>query len=325
VKNYADVLCLGSTRTEEAVPELVKLIADTAQPAIARATAVWYLGFIDTDQSTHGIFNAITDPAPQVRYVVAEVMQSFPQDIRYQYLAPLLKDPVRSVRVMALDALTDVPVTRFSKELREAYLKVLPEYKAMLDMRADFTGGQALIARYNERQSRPEAAEKALKKAISFDTLFNIGRINLAHLYHNQGRNQEAIDLFKLVIKMEPEYGPGYYSLGLLYAEIGNAEEAVQYLKMSIKIDPGNLRAYYNLGLAYQQSGNVQQAEDTFKSGLAIKNDDMDLTYALVILYVQQEAYQKANPYMPLLKSAYPNDPNIMQLEEHIRQGMMAN
>ena len=167
VKNYADVLCLGSTRTEEAVPDLVRLINDKTQPAIARATAVWYLGFIDTELSNRTIFNATGDPAPQVRYVVAEVMQSFPPEIRYQYLAPLLNDPYRSVRTMALDALTDIPMTQFNEDLRQAYLKVLPEYKAMLDMRADFTGGQAMIARYNERQGRPEAAETALKKAIT--------------------------------------------------------------------------------------------------------------------------------------------------------------
>jgi len=325
IKNYADVLCLGSTRTEEAVPELVKLINDTTQPAVARATAVWYLGFIDTELSTRTIFNTVSDPAPQVRYVVAEVMQSFPPDIRYQYLAPLLKDPFRSVRVMALDALTDVPMTRFNQEFRDAYLKVLPEYKAMLDMRADFTGGQALIARYNERQGRPEAAEKALKKALSFDTLFNVGRINLAHLYHNQGKNQEAIDLFKLVIKMEPQYGPGYYSLGLLYAETGDMKEAVQYLDKSLEINPDNIRAYYNLGLAYQQSGAYQKAEEAFKKGLDIKDKDADITYALVILYVQQGAFEKANQYMPLLKSAFPNEPSILELENHINQGRNVN
>jgi predicted CXXCH cytochrome family protein len=323
IKNYADVLCLGSTRTQEAVPELVKLINDKTQPAIARATAVWYLGYIDSELSNQTIFNAAGDPAPQVRYVVAEVMQSFPADLRYQYLAPLLKDPYRSVRVMALDALTDVPISRFSEELRHAYLKVLPEYTAMLDMRADFTGGQAMIARYNERQGRPEAAEKALKKALNFDTLFNVGRINLAHLYHNQGKNQEAIDLFKLVIKMEPQYDPAYYSLGLLYAETGDMEEAGTYLLKTIELNPGNLRAYYNLGLAYQKSGDVKKAEEVFLNGLSINNNDPDITYALVILYIQQGSFEKANEYMPLLKSAYPDEPNIIELQNHINQGLM--
>lgn len=322
VKNYADVLCLGSTRREEAVPELVDLINDKTQPAIARATAVWYLGFINTDLSNRTIFNATGDPAPQVRYIVAEVMQSFPPDLRYQYLAPLLKDPYRSVRVMALDALTDIPMSRFSDEFRTAYLKVLPEYKAMLNMRADFTGGQALIARYHERQGRNEAAERALEKAIGFDTLFNVGRINLAHLYHNEGRNQDAIDLFKLVIRMEPRYDPAYYSLGLLYAEEGDMKEAIRYMRSSLDLNPTNIRAYYNLGLAYQQSGAAQKAEEAFKQGLDLSPGNTDLTYALVVLYVQQQSFEKANQYMPILKSAFPNDPNILELENHINQGL---
>jgi len=325
VKNYADVLCLGSTRTEEAVPDLVKLINDKTQPAITRATAVWYLGYIDTDLSNRTIFNASGDPAPQVRYIVAEVMQSFPAEIRYQYLAPLLNDPYRSVRTMALDALTDIPMTQFSEDLRQAYLKVLPEYEAMLDMRADFTGGQAMIARFNERQGRPEAAETALKKAVRFDTLFNVGRINLAHLYHNQGKNQEAIDLFKLVIKMEPQYDPAYYSLGLLYAETGDIESAIQYLERTIDVNPNNMRAYYNLGLALQQTGEIKQAENTFLKGLSMNQNDIDITYALVILYVQQGSFANANSYMPLLKSTFPDEPNIIELENHIKQGLNTN
>jgi len=124
---------------------------------------------------------------------------------------------------------------------------------------------------------------------------------------------------------MEPGYGPGYYSLGLLYAETGEMEEAIQYLNKTIDVDPDNIRAYYNLGLAYQQSGASQKAESIFRKGLDIKNDDPDLAYALVILYVQQGAFQKADLLMPLLKKAFPNEPEVLQLEEHIRQGMMAN
>jgi predicted CXXCH cytochrome family protein len=325
VKNYADVLCIGSTRTEGAVPELVKLVNDKSQPAIARATAVWYLGFINTELSNRTIFNAAGDPNPQVRYVVTEVMQNFPPDVRYQHLAPLLRDPYRSVRVMAMDGLTDVPMSRFSEDLRDAYLKVLPEYKAMLGMRADFTGGQAMIARFNERQGRPQAAEKALKKAIAFDTLFNIGRVNLAHIYHNQGKNQEAIDLFKLVIRMEPQYDPAYYSLGLLYAETGEMDLAIQYLEKTIDMNPNNLRAYYNLGLALQQNGRTTQAENVYLKGLSINERDIDITYALVILYVQQEDFESANEYMPLLKSTFPNEPNILELENHINRGRSVN
>ena len=124
---------------------------------------------------------------------------------------------------------------------------------------------------------------------------------------------------------MEPQYDPAYYSLGLLYAETGDIESAINYLSRTINVNPNNLRAYYNLGLAYQQNGDIKRAESIFLKGLGINQNDIDITYALVILYVQQGSFAKANSYMPLLKSAFPNEPNIIELGNHIEQGLNAN
>jgi len=320
IKNYADVLCIGSTRTEEAVSFLDTLIRSKSQPSIARATAVWYLGFINNEQSNAAIIRSLTDPDPTVRYIAIEVMQSFPQEERYAYLAPLLKDSIRSVRVMALDALTDIPLSRFSKEFKMQYLNVLPEYKSMLDMRSDFPGGQLQLARYLERQGQLDSAEQALKKAISFDSLFNVARVNLAHLYHNQGKLQDAIDLFTMVSKIEPDYGPAFYSLGLLYAEDNRMDEAVKYLEKAIDLDPVNTRIYYNLALAFQNLKQFEAAENTFLKGLEMDSSNGELLYALTIFYIQQQQYDHASKFLQELKKYYPNESSIQELEFILQQ-----
>jgi predicted CXXCH cytochrome family protein len=314
-KNYADVLSLGSTRSPDAVPALDSLIKSRTQPAIARATAVWYLGFIYNEQSNAAIIRSLSDPDPTVRYTAAEVMQSFPPEIRYNYLTSLLKDPVRSVRVMALESLTDIPLSEFNEESRQLYLDVLPEFKSMLEMRADFPGGQMQLARYLERQGNPDAAEKALLKAISFDSLFNPARVNLAHLYHNQGKNDKAIDLFRLVTTIEPNYGPGYYSLGLLYAEDGDMGEGIKYLQRAAELEPENPRIFYNLALAHQNLKEYPEAEKTFIKGLEVDPDNGEILYALTVLHVQQKNYEKGRQYIRELKKIYPDDRTIQELE----------
>ncbi|MBR9998176.1 MAG: HEAT repeat domain-containing protein [Cyclobacteriaceae bacterium] len=319
-KNYADVLSLGSTRSEDAVPVLDTLIRSRFQPAIARATAVWYLGFINNEQSNAAIIRSLGDPDPTVRYTAIEAMQLFPPEMRYNYITPLLKDPVRSVRVMALDALTDIPLSGFSDEFRRLYLDVLPEYQSMLEMRADFPGGQLQVARYLERQGKLQAAEEALWKAISFDSLFNPARINLAHLYHNQGENTKAIDLFRLVTTIEPAYGPGFFSLGLLYAENGDMNQAVKYLEKAAAIEPSNPRIYYNQALAYQNLNKYAEAERTFLKGLEVDPGNGEILYALTIFYIRQERYDQGRTYIGDLKKIYPDDPAIRQLEDIIQQ-----
>jgi tetratricopeptide (TPR) repeat protein len=324
-KNYADVLCLGSKRNDEAVPVLDTLIRSKTQPAIARATAVWYLGFINNEQSNSTLLHSVGDADAIVRYAAIEAMQSFPPEYRYRYLAPLLKDSIRSVRVMTLDALTDIPLSNFNEDMRQSYLEVLPEYQSMLDMRADFPGGRLQRARYLERQGEPEAAEEALLKAISFDSLFNAARVNLAHLYHNEGDIQKAIDLFKLVTRIEPDYGPAYYSLGLLYAEDSRMPEAIQYLKRAVEAEPGNPRIYYNLGLAYQRLEQIREAEITFLQGLEQDPVNGELLYAITILYLQQEEYDSASSYVDELKRIYPGEARIRELERVIQQHKQIN
>ncbi len=319
-KNYTDVLCIGSTRIEEAVPILDTLIRSNLQPAIARATAVWYLGFINNEQSNHAVIRALTDPDPTVRYIAIEVMQSFPQEVRYNYLAPLLKDSIRSVRVMAFDAINDIPLNRLSLDIKEQYLKVLPEYKSMLDMRADFPGGQLQLARYYERQGHLAEAELALKKAISFDSLFNPARINLAHLYNNQGKKKEAIDLFTLISTIEPDYAPAFYSLGLLYAEENRMNEALKYLQKATELNPENPRIYYNLALAHQNLQQFQEAESAFLNGLRIDPVNGELLYALVILYIQQEKFDDASTYLKKLKKQFPDESRIREMEIFLEQ-----
>jgi predicted CXXCH cytochrome family protein len=320
VKNYADVLCLGSTRSTEAVPALDSLIRSKSQPPIARATAVWYLGFIDTEQSNEAIIRSLNDPDPTVRYIAIEVMQSFPPETRFRYLAPLLMDTVRSVRVMAADGLSDIPLSRYNEDLRNRYLEVLPEYKSMLEMRSDFPGGQMQLARYLQHQGHVGEAEKALLKAISFDSLFNAARVNLAHLYNSQGKKQEAINLFKLVTTIEPDYGPGFYSLGLLFAEENRMNEAIGYLKKANKLQPDNPRIFYNLGLAYQHEQKFSEAERIFIKGLELDPENGDLLYALIILNFQLERFESGSRYLQRLKKIYPDMSELQELEFILQQ-----
>ncbi|MFC2123752.1 tetratricopeptide repeat protein [Bacteroidota bacterium] len=318
IKNYADILCLASTRDPEVVPEVVRFARDTANPGVARATAIWYLGFIVDERADRAILAALNDIEPQVRYSAIEVIRSYPQEVRAMYLPLLLNDSLRSIRATALDGLTDVPMGQMPEKVQQDYLRVLPEYKAMLDVRADFPGGQLQLATYYQRQGQMQKAEQALKKAIDFDTLFNAARINLAHVYNQTGRNKEAIDLFNTVIKMEANYGPAYYSLGLLYAEDGNLEEAVRYLTKATQLDHNNTRVYYNLAIAYQNLGKDKLAEKSYLDGLLVNPDDVDLNYAIAVYYVQKRNFVAARKYVNKLKTIAPNLQQVQELETYL-------
>ena len=169
------------------------------------------------------------------------------------------------------------------------------------------------------RTGRIDLAEKAYLRAIALDNRFNAARMNLAHLYNGQGKNEKAIALFKTIIDQEPGFGGGYYSLGLLYAEENNLREAVSWLSKAAVLEK-NPRIYYNLGIAYQQMNHSSRAEETYLKGLQLHAADPDLLYALSVLYIQQNQLEKARPYVDKLSTILPENIQVRQMVQIVRQ-----
>ena len=82
---------------------------------------------------------------------------------------PLLKDPMKTVRISAVREMLNIPPDRFSKEDRELVAKVLREYQASLVAKADLPqvqmaiGGLAMVGR------NFQGAEAAFRAAVNLD------------------------------------------------------------------------------------------------------------------------------------------------------------
>lgn len=311
--HYSETLALGSTRTTEAVEPLTRLATDRKQPAIARATAIWYLDEIVSDGTAQAIVSSLESDQPIIRYTAVNALADLPPQARARYLAPLLKDSVTTVRLAAAQALAGVSVDQLKNIYRPDFKRSTHDYLASLNTRADFAGGQFEKARYLEQSGQPQEAEQAYLKAITIDDHFNAARFNLAYLYNSQGRNQEAITLFQKVIEQEPQSGAAYYSLGLLYAETNDMDRAIECLAKAADLE-GTGRMYYNLGVAYQQTNEPAKAESAYRKGLSIEENNYDLMYAISTLYMQQHEYNRARPYLNKLVAAFPDNQQFRQM-----------
>lgn len=319
-RHFSEALTMGSTRSAEAIDPLIALLEDADQPAIARATAVWYLDQIVTAETVQAIVRSLESPDAIVRYTAVNALSDLPAEQKGAIL-PLLRDTISAVANAAASSLADIPADQFDQVFRESFQTNIRAYEKSLEVRADFPGGQLEKGMFYSRTGRIELAEKAYLMALKLDNRFNAARVSLAHLYNGQGRNQEAIALFKTVIAQEPAFGSGYYSLGLLYAEENKLTEAIPYLSRAATLEK-NPRVYYNLGLALQRSDRRKEAEKAFLQGLTVDAEDAELMYALSVLYIQQRAYGKAQPYVKKLIERYPASPQIIQLKETVFQGM---
>ncbi len=319
-KHFSEALAFGRTRDPRSIPALIELAADTTQPGIARASAVMYLRETSNLSAFNTISKLLKDNDPIVRYYSARSIDMLVPEEKAKFLAPLLSDKVRSVRISAMSSMIDVPKNLLSLKEKADYDSAFKEYWTGLQVRADFPGGQMELARYYERTNNIPMAEKSYLRAIALDSHFNPARLNLASIYYSQKRFDEAEALFRKIIEQEPEFGQAYYSVGLLLAEQNKMKEAAEYLKIATEKMNFNDRVFYNYGLVLQKLGNDEEAERIFKKGLQVNADSEAILYALSYLYFQQKRLREAIPLLEKLVTNNPQNGQYQQMLNAIRQ-----
>ena len=107
--HFSDDLLPGSLLNDKSEKHLLKLLADTLQPEIARATAVHYLGTIQTQSTADALMRALHDQKPLVRYHAVRSLENFPPEIWQQSAYHGLTDKVRAVRIATADLYHQLP------------------------------------------------------------------------------------------------------------------------------------------------------------------------------------------------------------------------
>ncbi|MEX0770196.1 MAG: tetratricopeptide repeat protein [Balneolaceae bacterium] len=318
--HYSETLVKADAEGQAAYTELREMIADTSQPDIIRATAVWYVGQFPALQSADILEEALTYESPIIRSSAAKAMENLPADTRQPPLENALKDPVRAVRLSAIRGLSEFSVTDISPPDQDDFSQALKEYWAYLDVNQYFPQGLMNRGQFFEQQGETEQAIEAYRQALKRDPYFNPARMNLAYLYNSRGENDRAEEMLRVVTEQEPEFGQAYYSLGLLLAEQGRLEEAVSWFDQAAGLMPEQSRVFYNLAIARQTLGRPREAESAYRQAIDLEPRNGDYRYGIITLYMQQEQFEQALEHAKVLDSLHPNNPQIQQLIRQIEQ-----
>jgi predicted CXXCH cytochrome family protein len=151
--HYGQVLATGRADPIMAAWELADLAEDTAQPGIARATALWLAGQGADAGLANRLAPLLSDPDPLVRASAVGVQRGASPTERVQRLVALLGDPVRSVRIEAAKQMVDAPIARMPAAIEANYRRAMTDWQSALGNRMDFPethlvlGGVALTMR----------------------------------------------------------------------------------------------------------------------------------------------------------------------------------
>ena len=302
-----------------ALPGLARIAGDPAQPGIVRATALELARNYGAPGGQLGV-QAKNDKDALVRAGSAEALAALEPDERIRYAAPLLRDPVRLVRLEAARALADVPPSRVPEGDRANYDQAWRELIASESLLADMPTMQMNLGGLAWQHADPVAAEAAYRRAVTLDPYLAPAYAALATLLSTVGRNPEAEQVLREGVRRVPDSGELHSTLALLLAEEHQDKAALDEMTAASKLAPPRARVFYNLGLLQQRAGDMRSAEASLTKAHSL--GDMDATHALALLEITQGRPERALPLVQELVATNPGNAQFANMLEEVQKAV---
>jgi Doubled CXXCH motif (Paired_CXXCH_1)/Cytochrome c554 and c-prime len=187
--HFAWALDAGRRGLPCAATALAALAADTAQPGIARATALSLLARHASPAARPAIEQGLDDADALVRAAALGTVAALPREDRPRLAAPRLRDPVRAVRLAAARALAGTPSEGLAADQQAALDQGLADLVAAEMVNADRPEAHVNLASLYARLDRAADAESALRAALRLDPGFAPARAMLRELLRRLGRD----------------------------------------------------------------------------------------------------------------------------------------
>ena len=266
---------------EAARGPFLQLLKEEKQPfwqAVAAAILSQWAASPDVQPA---LISALAHADPLVRENAARSLEPLAQQhdpASREALAPLLKDPIRAVRIRAAWALRDKinPLSRPGQDLL-----------AYLQQNADQPGGTMQQGIYHLSRNETDPAIAYFKKAIAWDPNSAPFHDSLAVALSKKGNNREAIEQLQQAMRLDPREAEYPYKLALAYSEAGQLDRTIELLNQALNLNPRHTRAAYNLGLAYSQTHQPDQAIAALKRAEAINPRDPQIPFARATIHAQ--------------------------------------
>lgn len=297
---------------------LAGIAHDPEQPALVRATALDLLSAYSSAEQVK--LMAIEDGEPLVRAAALDQLGDLPAELLLERVRPLLKDPVRRVRIAAVRALAGAPGTALEAQGDDAYTRARNELLESYDAEADAPSASLNRGVYLARCGDSTGAVAAYRRALFLDRDFLPAVFNLANLLSTTDRAAEARELLQAAIGRCPGEGELHYSLGLLLAQMDDLEGTAGALRTATELLSTRARVHYNYGLVSQQLGRPAEAEAALGRAAALEPENPDFAYALATFYLAESRFDAALDWAGRLAALVPDAPGPQELLEEIER-----
>lgn len=287
-QHYANALQAARSHAANAQVELIALLQDTSQPAIARATAARELQNWLNPESLQSLATALHDTHPMVRLATLESLRPLPANVRWQLVRLFLQDPVRAVRISAAELLADIPAERIPSADREVLQAASADYRATQTFNADDPAAHVNMGNFYTARGKAALAERSYRLALDLDSNWVPAYVNLADLFRHLDQDSKGEQVLRSGIRRLPQSADLYHSLGLLQVRQKNLPAALASLRQAADLAPANAHYSYVYAVALQSAGRPRAA-------LAVVDDALEQTPDDVMLGRLRSQLKKRN------------------------------
>ncbi len=312
--HYGQTLHAGATQGAKALPALLDLARDSAQPAIVRATAATLAQPQMRPEGVAAARSLLQDLDPSVRIAALGLLEPFDPAVRVPAAAALLADPIRGVRVEAARLLADVPESAFAPEQRSARDGALKEYVDGLRLDADWPAANVNLGNLALRQGHPDDAIAAYERALWLDPRFAGAYVNLADTRRQQGRDDEGQKVLRRGLAVLPHAAELHHALGLLLVRQGDKTGGLQQLAEAAKLAPDDARYAYVYAVGLHSTDKRSEALAVLRAADAGHPYDLEILNALISMNREAGDATAALDYARKLAEVLPDDPEVQRL-----------
>ncbi len=319
--HYAEAIHAGRTWQPRAGAKLISVIDDPATPGIARATALELLRNYPTPNVIETVRNSLEDDDPLVRREAAGTLMLFEPETRMRLGAPILSDPIRTVRLAAARSLAEAPRDRLSVDQRTALERGLEEYAIAQRFNTDRAAGRLNLGWFYTQKGQLDEAERVYRSAIQIAPTFSPAAINLADLLRVQGRDEEGAAMLQDALERVPDDADLQHALGLTLVRQKRHKEALERLERATTLAPGRPHYAYVYAVALHSRGRTSEALEALKRTHERHPGHADLVLTLATVSRDIGDTESAIFYARRLLELAPGHPGALGLLDELGVG----
>ncbi len=322
--HFAKALASARHGEPAAAKALLSAVEDRRNSAIVRSTSLAELARFGSERIGRQSARFLGEPDPQLRVAAVGNLQFLPDRELVEFAVPLLRDPIRMVRVEAGRLLARVPHLSLRGPDRQALKSAIREFERGIQTDNDRANAHLSLGVLYESQSLTEKAIEAYRLAMRVEPTVTGPRSNLAALYDRLATQAEQ-EAARFARAGRQQAEP-LVQESIRYRSLANELrlQELDYLARDALLAPRSAPVQYRYGLSLYLADRLDEAEAALLKATELEPNSHDFALAVALLYQKQGRFVEAVQFAERVVRLRPQDMSYRQLLNELKMSSRA-